>query len=291
MVGSEEALRFDGKVAVVTGAAGGLGLSHAREFAARGAKVVLSDITPNVESAAAEIGNAAAFAVGDVASRADCEAVVSLAVDRFGRLDILINNAGMLRDHTLEKQTEAEWQSIIDVHLTGTRNMTLAAWPALKAAGAGRIVNTSSASGLYGNFGQTNYCAAKMGVVGFTRACAQEGQRFGIHAHCIAPIAHTPMTDDLWPDDQVKAATRPELVSPVVAFLASGACLEASLILAAGGGYLARVAVIESEGVTLAPGETLDAEWVAAHLEAAADMSRWTEPPTVGYALKRAFGK
>jgi NAD(P)-dependent dehydrogenase (short-subunit alcohol dehydrogenase family) len=290
-VGSREAIRFDGRVALITGAAGGLGLSHAREFAARGAKVVLSDITPSVEHAAAEMGDAAAFAISDVASAADCAAAVAVALNRFGRLDILINNAGMLRDHTVEKQTQTDWKSVIDVHLTGTRNMTVAAWASLKTTGAGRIVNTSSASGLYGNFGQTNYCAAKMGIVGFTKACAQEGERFGIRAHCIAPIAHTPMTNDLWPDERVKAATSPTLVSPVVAYLASEACNGSALIVAAGGGYLARVAVVESAGVTLAPGEMLDAEWVAARFDAAADMAQWIEPSTVAYALERAFGR
>ncbi|HEY0311949.1 MAG TPA: SDR family NAD(P)-dependent oxidoreductase [Allosphingosinicella sp.] len=288
---SLEPLRFDGKVALITGAAGGLGLSHAREFAARGAKVILSDITPDVKSSASGIGDAAAFAVGSVTSRADCEAAVAVALEEFGRLDILVNNAGMLRDHTLEKQTDAEWQSVIDVHLTGTRNMTLAAWDALKASGAGRIINTSSASGLYGNFGQSNYCAAKMGIVGFTKACSQEGRRFGINVHCIAPIAHTPMTDDLWPDEMVKAATSPELVSPVVAYLSSEECQENSLILAAGGGYLARVAVVESAGVRLAAGEMLDAEWVAARFSSAAAMAQWAEPATVAYALDRAFGR
>jgi NAD(P)-dependent dehydrogenase (short-subunit alcohol dehydrogenase family) len=286
---AKELLRFDGKVVLVTGSAGGLGLSHAHEFVSRGASVILTDLAPEVEHAAAALGEATGFTVGNVAVTRDCDAAVALGLSKFGRLDILVNNAGMLRDHTLEKQTSEEWQSIIDVHLTGTRNMTHAAWEALKQSGSGRVINTSSASGLYGNFGQTNYCAAKMGIVGFTKACAQEGARHGIRVHCIAPIAHTPMTDDLWPDVQAKAATSPALVSPIVAYLASDSCRDTGLIVAAGGGYFARVAVVESRGVTVTPGMALDAEWVADRFAAAADMSDWAEPATVAYSLDRAF--
>lgn len=291
MVSDEGSIRFDGKVVLITGAAGGLGLAYAREFVERGASVMLTDLTPVVADAAAGVGGVTAFGVGNVARRADCDALVAEVLSRWGRLDVLVNNAGILRDHSIEKQTDDEWAAVIDVHLTGTRNMTVAAWPALKASGSGRLINTTSASGLYGNFGQTNYAAAKLGIVGFTKACVLEGARHGIRAHCIAPVALTPMTDGLWSDEDIKARTKPELVSPVVTYLASSACVDTGLIIAAGGGYIARIAIVESQGVRLQPGERLDTEWVARSMAEASLMQDALEPSSVMVALDRAFGR
>ena len=284
-------INFDGKVVLITGAAGGLGFSYAKEFAQRGASVMLADLTPAVADAAAGIDGITASAIGNVARRADCDVLVADVLNRWGRVDVLVNNAGILRDHSIEKQTDDEWAAVIDVHLTGTRNMTVAAWSALKASGEGRLINTTSASGLYGNFGQTNYAAAKLGIVGFTKACVLEGARHGIRAHCIAPVALTPMTDKIWSDDDIKARTRPELVSPVVTYLASSACAETGLIIAAGGGYIARVAIVEAQGARPQPGEQLDAEWVARSIAAASDMQDALEPSSVMVALDRAFGR
>ena len=287
-----DAITFHGKVVLITGAAGGLGEAHACELAARGAAVFLVDLSENVTVVAADLaaaGRSAAAFRGNVASPPDCQSAVSACLAQFGRLDILVNNAGLLRDHSLEKQTDEEWQVVIDVHLGGTRNMTKAAWSALTVS-HGRIINTTSASGLYGNFGQTNYAAAKMGIVGFTRTCALEGARHGIRAHCIAPIAWTPMTEKLWSGD-VRDRTAPGLVSPAVVYLASTACQESGLIIACGGGYFARVAVVESAGVRAPDVGTVTAEWIADQFSAIADLRGSDEPESVMYALNKAFGR
>ncbi|GIK48303.1 MAG: short-chain dehydrogenase [Alphaproteobacteria bacterium] len=285
------AIRFDGKTALITGAASGLGRSHAIEFARRRARVMLTDMNEAVQDVAAEIqaeGGECAAAIGSVSNRQDCERAVQAAIEQWGQLDILVNNAGVLRDRTLEKQSDADWDTVLDVHLTGARNMTLAAWPSMSARKYGRIINTTSASGLYGNFGQTNYAAAKMGLVGFTKSCALEGVRHGVNAHCIAPIAHTAMTDKLW-DNSAKAGTDPALVSPVVAYLASSECRENCMILAAGGGYVARVAVIEALGARVEHGQSLNAEWVRENFARISDMRNADAPPSVIQALKKAF--
>ena len=282
---------FDNQVALITGAAGGLGAAHALELARRGAAVFLFDKDPKVEqtaSALAADGRRAIAFVGDVSIASDCEAVVTACSSALGPVDILVNNAGLLRDHSLEKQTEAEWQLVLDVHLTGTRHMTAAAWKAMAQRRYGRIVNTSSASGLYGNFGQTNYAAAKMGIAGFSRTCALEGERHGIRVNCVAPVALTPMTERLWPES-ARTQTDPALVSPIVAFLASRDCLHTGLIIACGGGYFARVAIVESPGVRATADEELNAEWVAERFEEASDLRGFAEPPTVMFALNKAF--
>lgn len=289
MAGSAS-INFDNQTVLVTGAAGGLGLSHAKEFLARGAHVILGDFDPAVEDVAEELGANADFVRCDVTSIHACRAAINQVIDRWGSLDVLVNNAGILCDHTIEKQTDDEWRKVLDVHLNGTRNMTVAAWDALKQS-AGCIINTTSASGLYGNFGQTNYSAAKMGIVGFSRSCALEGARHQVRVHCIAPIALTAMTENLWRNERQRVGTEPELVSPVVAYLASEQCRETGLIMAAGGGYMARVAIIESRGAQLRAGEHLDAEWVARNFSAASGMSDWEEPPSVTVALERAFSQ
>jgi NAD(P)-dependent dehydrogenase (short-subunit alcohol dehydrogenase family) len=289
---SAGSIRFGGQAALVTGAASGLGRSHALELARRGAALMLFDMSDNVQAVAAEIaaeGGEAEFHIGSVASLQDCRDAASTCLNRFGSIDIVINNAGLLRDHVLEKQTEDEWQLVVDVHLGGTRNMTRAAWDAL-AKSRGRIVNTTSASGLYGNFGQSNYAAAKMGIVGFTRTCALEGARHGIRVHCIAPVALTSMTEKLWPES-AKDRTDPSLVSPVVAWLASRECEATGLIIACGGGYFARVAVVEGAGLRVSADERPDVEWVRRNFEAITAMTTISEPPSVMYALERAFGE
>jgi NAD(P)-dependent dehydrogenase (short-subunit alcohol dehydrogenase family) len=267
---------FDGRVAVVTGAGGGLGRSHALLLAARGAKVVVNDLGGSRDGSGASASMADAVveeiraAGGEAVANHDSvatwdggQAIVAAAIEAFGRIDVVINNAGILRDVSFAKLAEAELDLVLRVHLYGGFHVARAAWPHLKEQGYGRIVSTTSGSGLYGNFGQTNYAAAKLGLVGLTRSLAIEGAKYGITANAIAPVAASRMTEDVMPP-QLLERLQPEHVSPVVAWLASEACTDTGRIYSVGGGYLARVAIIEGEGVTfdgVATPEDVAARW------------------------------
>jgi NAD(P)-dependent dehydrogenase (short-subunit alcohol dehydrogenase family) len=252
-------LGFDGKVAIVTGAGGGLGRSHALELARRGARVVVNDLGGSVDGTGGSEGPAAQVvkeitalggeAVADGHSVATSEggaAIVASALDAFGRVDIVINNAGILRDKSFHNLTPDLVDPVIDVHLKGAFNVTRAAWVHFREQNYGRVVNTSSNSGLLGNFGQANYGAAKMGLVGLTKVLAIEGAKYGIKANAIAPVAFTRMTADLMPglEDKLK----PELVTPVVVYLCHEDCPVTGEIYSAGGGVVARYFVGLTQG-------------------------------------------
>ena len=237
---------FEGKVAIITGAGGGLGREHALLLASRGAQIVVNDLGGAVDGTGASagpaqkvveeieaLGGAAVADTNSVASPEGADAMVKTALDAFGRVDIVVNNAGILRDKSFQNTTQDLWDSVIAVHLTGTFNVTRAAWPHLKEQAYGRIVSTSSAAGIFGNFGQTNYGAAKMGIVGMTRVWAQEGGKYNIRANAIAPVARTRMTEDLL--GPLVEKLDPALVSPVVAYLASEACDVSGEIYSVGG--------------------------------------------------------
>jgi NAD(P)-dependent dehydrogenase (short-subunit alcohol dehydrogenase family) len=241
---------LEGRVAVVTGAGGGLGRSHALALAAEGAAVVVNDVA-DPEPVVAEVRAGGGLAVGVVAGVDTWnggEAIVATALDAFGRLDVVVNNAGILRDKSFAKLEPAMVRDVVAVHLEGAFHVTGAAWPHLVESGSGRVVMTSSGSGLYGNFGQSNYGAAKMGLVGLTRTLALEGARSGIGVNAIAPLARSQMTEGVLPDE-VLARLSPEWVSPMVAWLASPACAETGQVFSVAGGYYARVAVVEGPGV------------------------------------------
>jgi NAD(P)-dependent dehydrogenase (short-subunit alcohol dehydrogenase family) len=224
--------KLDGKVAIVTGAGGGLGRCHALGLAAEGAKVVVNDLGGQrdgtgeghsmADGVVAQIKAAGGQAVahyGSVTAAADAADMVAFAVKSFGRLDILVNNAGILRDRTFKKMTHEEWDAVINVHLRGTYLVTRAAWDQMLAQGqGGRIINTSSTSGLIGNFGQANYGAAKAGIAGFTRVLALEGMKAGITVNTLAPAAWSRMTEDIMQEGQAERFA-PEKVSPVVVWL------------------------------------------------------------------------
>ena len=248
---------LDGRVAIVTGAGGGLGRSHALALAARGAKVVVNDLGspdgdgPSAKAVVAEIEQAGGTALENTASVADSDAaagIVDAAREAYGRVDVLVNNAGILRDRSFAKMTEQEVRDVLEVHVMGAFHLTMAAWPHLREQEYGRVINTTSPAGLFGNFGQANYATAKMGLVGLTQTLAMEGRKFGINVNVIAPLAASRMTESILPPE-VLAKLDPELVSPVVVYLGSQDCTQTGSIFTAGGGYVSRVAIVQGDGV------------------------------------------
>ena len=253
-------LRFDDRVAIVTGAGGGLGRQHALELAKRGAKVVVNDLggamdgsggsSGAAEAVVAEIKAAGGQAIANGSSVTDDAGVARMvkdAIDAWGRIDILIANAGVLRDRSFSKMTIEDFEFVLDVHLMGTVKPTKAVWEIMKAQNYGRIVVTTSSTGLYGNFGQANYGAAKLGVVGFMNTLKLEGQKNNIHVNCIGPLAGTRMTEGLMPPEVLKRIA-PEFVTPGVVFLCSEEA-PTGAILTAGGGAFAVARICETEGV------------------------------------------
>jgi len=279
-------IRYDGRVAIVTGAGGGLGRSHALFLASRGARLVVNDLGGAVDGEGGSVTAAErvvqeiraaggeAIASGEsVADPAAAERLVQSALSAWGRLDILVNNAGILRDKSFAKMPVADFDKVLQVHLLGSAYVTKAAWPAMQERQYGRIVMTTSAAGLYGNFGQSNYAAAKLGIVGLMNALKQEGSKHGTMINTIAPVAFTRMTEGLLPP-QAKDVLKPELVTPAVAWLASEQCVESGLILSVGGGYIARVQIVEGAGVRFDPTAPLTPEAIAADWTNIADMRK-----------------
>jgi NAD(P)-dependent dehydrogenase (short-subunit alcohol dehydrogenase family) len=272
------AIRYDGRVAIVTGAGGGLGRSHAIELAKRGAKVVINDLGGGVDgsggsSAAAKAVVAEIEALGgeaiangaNVAKYDEVEAMVKQAMDKWGRVDILVNNAGILRDKSFAKGSLEDFRLVLDVHLMGSVHCTKACWEIMREQNYGRIVVTTSSSGLYGNFGQTNYGSAKMGVIGMMNTLAQEGAKYNIRINALAPTAATRMTEGLIPAEALALLT-PETVTPAVLYMVSDDA-PTRTIIAAGAGSFAVARIVESAGMWLPP-EQQTPEGIAANWEA-----------------------
>jgi len=277
-------IRFDNRVAVVTGAGGGLGRAYALMLANRGAKVVVNDVGADTDGSGSnatpaqqvvnEIKNSGGEAVANYDSVSEWESarrIIESAIDNFGRVDILINNAGILRDKSLLKMEIEDFCTVVDVHLLGTFFCTKAAFPYMKEQGYGRIISISSAAGLYGNYGQTNYGAAKMGIVGLMNSVKIEGTRYGISANTVVPFAGTRMTATVMPSDEVKKV-KPEYVTPIVGYLSSEDCKDTGKVFTAGGGYFGRAAVMEGQGCYYDPDETITVEMVAKKIDNIKDL-------------------
>lgn len=268
-------IRFDGRVAIVTGAGVGLGRSHALGLAERGATVVVNDLgvatdgtsagSPAAQSVVEEIramGGTAIANGADVTDTAAVQAMVDEAIAEFGHVDILVNNAGILRDKTFTKMELADFQKVVDVHLMGSVNCTKAVWDHMNVREYGRIVMTTSASGMYGNFGQSNYGAAKAGVVGLMNVLVQEGAKRNIRINTLAPTAATRMTENLIPEE-ILPLLAPETITPGLLVLVSEDA-PTKMILGAGAGCFAETKIIETPGVALSRDDlTADGVWAA----------------------------
>jgi len=250
---------FDGKVAIITGAGGGLGRQHALLLASRGALVVINDLGGSVDGTGSDKGAAehvadeikalGGEAVADTNSVSTPEggaAIVQTAIDAFGKVDIVVNNAGILRDKAFHNMTPDLVDPVLAVHLKGAFNVTQAAWPYMREQKFGRVISTSSAAGIFGNFGQANYGAAKMGLVGFTRVLAVEGAKHNINANAIAPLALTRMTESLL--GALGDKLDPALISPLVTYLVSAECDVTGRVFSVGGGRVAEVFIAETQG-------------------------------------------
>lgn len=244
-----EELRFDDQVAIVTGAGGGLGRCYARLLADRGARVVVNDVSEAAHQVVAEIdaaGGRAVASIHAVGTQHAAGAIMADATAAFGHVDVLINNAGFVRDKSFHAMAAEQFEQVVQVHLTGAFHLTQAAYGGMRERRYGRIVNTTSAAGVYGNFGQSNYAAAKMGLVGFTRTLAVEGARYGVQANVVAPGARTAMTEALMPEG---VSLDPEAVAPLVAWLCHRDCLWSGETLIAAGGRFARFVMAETRGI------------------------------------------
>jgi NAD(P)-dependent dehydrogenase (short-subunit alcohol dehydrogenase family) len=253
---------LDGKVTVITGAGNGIGRATALLFAREGAKVVVNDVGGGragggadhsaADAVVAEIRKASGSAEASydsVATKEGALAIVAKAISAFGRIDVLVNNAGILRDKTLLKLELADWQAVLDVHLTGSFLCTQAAAEHMKAQGSGSIINTSSVSGMLGNFGQSNYAAAKAGIYGLTRTASIELQRYGVRVNAVAPIAKTRLTEDLPMFEKIEDTLSPEHVAPAHLFLASDLARDVTgVVLAVAGARMSVYKVVESAG-------------------------------------------
>ena len=282
-------IRFDDRVAVVTGAGGGLGREHALYMGKRGAKVVVNDLggsragegsgSAMADAVVKEIEDVGGVAVANydsVSTPQGGESIIKAALDRFGKIDILINNAGILRDKTFAKLEVPDLHAVLDVHLRGAFYITRPAFQSMKDQGYGRLVFTASAAGIFGNFGQANYGAAKMGLVGLSNVLAVEGAKYGIKSNVIAPIALTRMTEDIMGNMPVNL--NPEMVTPLVAYLGSEECEYTHEVFSVGGGRYARIFVGVNQGWYAGKEVVPSAEDVRDHMSVIRDLTSYEIP-------------
>lgn len=294
-------IRFDGRVAIVTGAGGGLGKIYAMMLAERGAKVVVNDLgcapdgtggTKNFADAVVEeIRKKGGIAVPDynpVNTKEGAEGIIKTALENFGKIDIIINNAGILRDRSFLKMTDDDWKAVMDVHLNGTYFVTKSAWQHLRENNYGRIVFTTSSAGLYGNFGQANYSSAKMGIVGLMNTLKLEGEKYNIKVNTIAPFAGSRLTATVLPEDILKKL-KPEYVAPVVLYACSEECQESGVIFVAGAGYFSRAIIVEAPGIYFKLDEEITPEKIAERLKEIINIEGATPFNNATEATMKAF--
>ncbi len=290
-------IRYDGRVAIVTGAGGGLGKTYALMLASRGASLVVNDLggasdgtgggTSMADEVVKEISEAGGKAVANydsVSTPEGGEAICKAAVDSFGKVDIVINNAGILRDKTFAKLEPSDLEAVIDVHLKGAFFVTQPAFRVMKEQNYGRIVFASSGAGIFGNFGQTNYGAAKMGLVGLSNVLSVEGAKYNIKSNVIAPIARTRLTESLL--GPLAEALDPNFVTPLVAFLCSEGCDLTHEIFDVGGGRYARIFVAMGPGWVAPKGQIPSAEEILDHLDAIRDPEGYVIPASIADEMK-----
>jgi NAD(P)-dependent dehydrogenase (short-subunit alcohol dehydrogenase family) len=297
-------IRFDGRVVIITGVGGGLGRSHALEFAARGAKVVVNDIGSShtgdgnsvspAQKVVDEIITAGGEAVANYDSVLDGEKIVQTALDNFGRIDIVVNNAGILRDKSFHKMTDTDWGLVYQAHVQGAYKVTHAAWEHLRNQAYGRVIFTASAAGLYGNFGQANYAMAKLGLHGLAQTLAIEGRSRNILVNTIAPIAGSRMTETILPPE-ARVQLKPEYVSPLVLWLASAANRDNSGdVYEVGAGYIAKLRWERSRGIAFDladqdPAHKISVENIAENWGRITDFTDATYPASMQEAMASMF--
>ena len=251
-------LRFDNKVVVITGAGSGLGRTYAIELAKRGAKVFVNDLgcamngegssNAPADEVVELIRKSGGTAVANYESAENGDKIIKAAIEKFGRIDVLINNAGVLRDNSMVKISESDWDTIMNSHLKTTFSCTRAAWTLMRAQKYGRIINTTSGAGLYGNFGQVNYSSAKMGIHGFTQTLAKEGEKYNIKVNTIAPIGASRMTSGIFTKEILEMLSS-EKIAPVVMFLAHDSCPESGSLFETTGGWVSKLRWQRGKGV------------------------------------------
>ncbi len=298
------AISFEGQVALVTGAGAGLGRAYAMDLAKRGAKVVVNDLGGDPhgqgENRAAaqkvvdEIKAAGGEAVPNYSSVADYDGgfeMVKTAIDTWGRLDVVVCNAGILRDVAFHNMSEEDWDKVFAVHIKGSFTVLRAAWPVFRQQSYGRVVLTTSSSGIYGQFGQANYGAAKTAMLGLMNVLKQEGAKYNVMVNTVAPVAGTRLTQTVMPQEMVDRL-KPELVSPAVVYLVSKENTDSGMVIEAGAGNFNRAAIVKGPGLQAGMAEVKDAEWVQANwgaitsLEGAQPM--WRTGQTLDDYLKQA---
>ncbi|RLB64833.1 MAG: hypothetical protein DRI90_03665, partial [Deltaproteobacteria bacterium] len=291
---ASDELRFDDRVVIVTGAGAGLGRTHALLLASRGAKVVVNDLgggmhgggsgSTAADAVVAEIKEAGGEAVANYDSVEEGDKIVQTAMDSYGTVDVVINNAGILRDTSFHKMKQRDWDLIYRVHVLGCFKVTHAAWPIMRDKGYGRVIMTASAAGIYGNFGQANYGMAKLGLTGMANTLALEGGRKGVQVNTVAPIAGSRLTETVLPPE-LTAALKPEYVSPLVAWLCHEDCEENGGLFEVGGGYFGKLRWDRSVGAMVRVGKPITTEWVKRSWDKICSFEESTQPANIAESM------